>query len=278
MVDLVADMCRHIEEHAEETLPLAELARQAGMSAGHFQRLFKRVVGVSPRQYQDACRMRLLRENLKDQATVTESLYAAGFGSSSRLYERSDASLGMTPGEYRNGAGGKTIRYATLGCPLGRLLVAGTDRGVAAVSLGDEDDPLVDFLKEEFPRAQLERDDVKLATWTAALLAYLEGQSPHLELPLDVQATAFQRRVWQELCKIPYGETATYSEIARRLGQPTAARAVARACATNPASLVIPCHRVVREDGHLGGYRWGLGRKEELLRLESGEDAEPSGA
>lgn len=275
MVDLVADMCRHIEDHADEPLPLAELGRQAGMSAGHFQRLFKRVVGVTPRQYRDACRMRLLKEKLREQASVTEAQNAAGFGSSSRLYERSDGQLGMTPGEYRAGAAGTTIRYALLDSALGRLLVAGTERGVAAVSLGDEDEPLLVFLREEFPRATLELDEENLAAWGAALVAYLEGATPHLDLPLDVQATAFQWRVWQELLKIPYGETATYSEIARRLGEPTAARAVARACATNPASLVIPCHRVVRTDGGLGGYRWGLHRKEELLRREAGEDSEP---
>jgi len=269
MVDLIADLCRHIEQHADEPLPLAELARQADLSPGHLQRVFKRVVGVSPRQYRDACRVRRLRESLKDQAAVTEALYDAGYGSSSRLYERSDDVLGMTPTEYRAGAAGKVVRYALIDSPLGRLLVAGTDRGVAAVSLGDEDAPLLAFLDGEFPHATLERDDDKLAAWTAALLAYLEGREPHLDLPLDVRATAFQWRVWQELCKIPHGETATYSEIARRLGQPTAARAVARACATNPASLVIPCHRVVREDGSLGGYRWGLHRKRALLDGES---------
>lgn len=269
MVHVIADICRHIEEHAEEPLPLAELARQAHLSPGHFQRQFKKVVGVSPRQYQQACRLRRLRASLADQASVTEALYEAGFGSSSRLYEQSNEALGMTPGEYRSGGKGKNIRYALVDCRLGRLLVAGTTRGIAAVCLADGDAPLLAFLSTEFPHATVERDDDKLAVWTAVLLAYLEGREPHLDLPLDVQATAFQSRVWQELRRIPHGETATYSEIARRLGQPSAARAVARACATNPVSLVIPCHRVLRTDGDLGGYRWGLHRKRALLDQES---------
>jgi AraC family transcriptional regulator of adaptative response/methylated-DNA-[protein]-cysteine methyltransferase len=267
-IELVRRTCRHIEANLEGPLTLAALGEHAGLSPGHLQRLFKRVTGISPRQYADACRLGVLKARLKDRRTVTMALYEAGYGSSSRLYERARTQLGMTPATYRRGGRHTAIHYAIADCPLGRLLLAGTDRGVCALYLGDRDGPLEDALAHEFPAAQRRREDAGLGDWLAELLAHLEGRRPHLELPLDVQATAFQWRVWQELRAIPYGSTRTYTQIAQRLGQPTAARAVARACATNPVSVVIPCHRVVRGDGSLGGYRWGLARKRALLERE----------
>jgi AraC family transcriptional regulator, regulatory protein of adaptative response / methylated-DNA-[protein]-cysteine methyltransferase len=279
-IELVRRTCRHIEANLEGPLTLAALGARAGLSPGHLQRLFKRVTGISPRQYADACRLGVLKARLKDRRTVTMALYEAGYGSSSRLYERASTQLGMTPATYRRGGRHTSIRYTLADCPLGRLLLAGTDRGVCALYLGDRDGPLEAALAREFPAAERRRE-AGLGDWLAELLAHLEGRRPHLELPLDVQATAFQWRVWQELRAIPYGSTRTYTQIAERLGQPTAARAVARACATNPVSVVIPCHRVVRGDGSLGGYRWGLARKQALLDREKaagqGEGPPPPG-
>jgi AraC family transcriptional regulator of adaptative response/methylated-DNA-[protein]-cysteine methyltransferase len=267
-VDLVQRLCRRIESAEDAPPSLTELARWAGLSPAHLQRVFKRLVGVSPRQYADAHRLGRLKERLKKGDDVTTALYEAGYGSSSRLYERAASQLGMTPGAYRNGGRAVEIGYTLLTTPLGRLLLAATERGVCMVSLGDADAPLETALREEFPQAALHRDDERLGKWAAALREHLNGDRPHLDLPLDVQATAFQRRVWQELCAIPYGQTRSYADVARQLGQPTAARAVARACATNPVSLLVPCHRVVRGDGGLGGYRWGLKRKQALLERE----------
>ena len=267
-VELIEQLCRHIETNLEGSLRLNDLAGQAGLSPAHLQRTFKRITGITPRQYADACRLGRLKERLKESDTVTRAMYEAGYSSSSRLYERASSQLGMTPATYRRGGRATRIHYTLTDCPLGRLLVAGTERGVCAVCLGDADAYLEEALHGEYPAATLERDDAHLKEWTAALLEHLRGQRPHLDVPIDVQATAFQWRVWQELCAIPYGETASYREVARRIGQPTAARAVARACATNPVAVIVTCHRVVREDGGLGGYRWGLGRKRALLAQE----------
>jgi AraC family transcriptional regulator of adaptative response/methylated-DNA-[protein]-cysteine methyltransferase len=205
---------------------------------------------------------------LRSRETVTRATYQAGFGSSSRVYEQAGERLGMTPGAYRNGGSQLTIGYAIAECPLGRLLMAATPNGICAVFLGDDDAELRQWLAEEFPHAQITADRGRLKGWLDEILAHLAGQLPHLDLPLDVQATAFQMRVWQKLREIPFGQTRTYSQVAASLGRPTAMRAVARACATNPASIVIPCHRVVRADGDLGGYRWGLKRKRRLLEGE----------
>jgi AraC family transcriptional regulator of adaptative response/methylated-DNA-[protein]-cysteine methyltransferase len=267
-VATIQALCRYIETHLEEALTLDALAARARLSPFHLQRTFKRITGITPRQYADACRLGRLKERLKESDNVTTAMYEAGYGSSSRLYERSDSQLGMTPGDYRKGAPAAVIGYTIVNCPLGLLMLAGTDRGVCALYLGDAEKDLEESLRSEFPRAKLQRDDDGLQAWVAPILEHLAGERPHLDLPLDVQATAFQWRVWQELRKIPYGSTRTYSEVAVALGQPTAARAVARACATNPVSVVIPCHRVVREGGGLGGYRWGLGRKQALLDHE----------
>jgi AraC family transcriptional regulator of adaptative response/methylated-DNA-[protein]-cysteine methyltransferase len=267
-VELIRRTCRYIETHLEGSLTLEVLGEQAGLSPFHLQRLFKRVTGITPRQYADACRLGVLKSRLKERRTVTMAMIEAGYGSSSRLYERAATQLGMTPGTYQRGGRTMQIRYTLAACPLGRLLLAGTERGICAVYLGDGDARLEAELSREFPAAEVRRDDDGLYAWVCELVNHLSGQQPHLDLPLDVRATAFQWRVWQELRAIPYGSTRSYAEIARSLGQPTAARAVARACATNPVSVVIPCHRVVREDGGLGGYRWGLERKQALLDQE----------
>jgi AraC family transcriptional regulator of adaptative response/methylated-DNA-[protein]-cysteine methyltransferase len=267
-VETVRRVCRHIEANLETPLTLAALGEMASLSPAHLQRLFKRITGVSPRQYADACRLALLKTRLKERRTVTMAMYEAGYGSSSRLYERAATQLGMTPATYQHGGRAVTIRYLLTDSPLGRLLLAATERGVCAVCLGDRDADLEAALRREYPAATIARDDAELEVWAGQLLEHLQGRQPHLALPLDVRATAFQWRVWQALRAIPYGSTRTYSDIAEALGNPKAARAVARACATNPAAVVIPCHRVVREDGDLGGYRWGMKRKETLLAQE----------
>lgn len=266
--ELVKRICRAIEENLEEPVTLARLSAAVGVSPHHLQRTFKRLAGVTPRQYADARRMEALKTRLRQGQNVTRALYEAGYGSSSRLYERAPAKLGMTPATYRRGGRGMRISYTVVGSPLGRLLVARTERGLCSVNLGASNGPLETALRREFPQAGLRRDRNGLAQWVRAFLRHLEGRQPHLDLPLDVQGTAFQCRVWEELRHIPYGQTRSYGEVARALGRPEAARAVARACATNPVPLVVPCHRVVRGDGELGGYRLGLKRKRALLEKE----------
>jgi AraC family transcriptional regulator of adaptative response/methylated-DNA-[protein]-cysteine methyltransferase len=267
-VETVRAACRYIEANLEEPLTLAVLGGQVGLSPAHLQRIFKRVAGISPRQYADACRLGRLKAGLKSRRTVTMAMFEAGYGSSSRLYERAAQQLGMTPATYQRGGRGMQIRYTLADSPLGRLLLAATERGVCAVCIGDADRVLEGNLRGEYPAAEVERDDSALRPLVADMVEHLAGERPHLELPIDVQATAFQWRVWRELQAIPYGETRTYQEVARALGQPSAVRAVARACATNPVAVVVPCHRVLRTDGGLGGYRWGLQRKQKLLEQE----------
>jgi AraC family transcriptional regulator of adaptative response/methylated-DNA-[protein]-cysteine methyltransferase len=279
--DAVARICREIDEQVRSgegpmdgekrsdfRLTLPELGASNGMSAHQLDRAFRRVMGISPRQYADAQRMRLLKTYLKKGDDVTTALYGAGFGSSSRLYERAPGHLGMTPAAYRQGGAGMEIYYTIVNSPLGRLLVGATARGISALYLGKENSPLETELRKEYPRAEIRHDRNGMQGWVGKILEHLRGHEPNLDLPTDVQATAFQRRVWEELRKIPYGTTKTYSQVARAIGKPTAIRAVARACATNPVSVVVPCHRVVREDGNLAGYRWGLERKRELLEHE----------
>jgi AraC family transcriptional regulator of adaptative response/methylated-DNA-[protein]-cysteine methyltransferase len=277
-VELVQHACRYIEERLEDGVTLAELGKSIGSSPYHLQRVFKQIMGISPRQYADSRRLRRLKEGLKGGDAVTVAVYDAGYGSSSRLYERAGTQLGMPPATYRRGGAGVRLRYATAACALGRLLVAATDRGICFVSLADSDDELETTLRAEYPAAEIARDDTDLEAWTGALVRHLAGQEPHLDLPLDVRATAFQRRVWQELQAIPYGETRTYAEIARSIGNPNAWRAVGHACATNPTSVVIPCHRATRTDGGLGGYRWGLERKSRMLAGERAGAPEPAPA
>ena len=266
--ELVKRVCGYIEANPDEPLTLAALSGHVNISPYHLQRTFKRIVGITPHQYARARRLSTLKAQLREGRGVTTALYEAGYGSSSRLYEEAAAGLGMTPATYRRGGQGMRIGYTIVDCPLGRLLVAATDRGICAVSLGGAGGGLEAALVAEYPAAEIRRDDGGLAEWVNALLRHLNGDQPDLRLPLDVQATGFQRRVWEQLRAIPYGDVRSYGQIARALGRPAAARAVGRACATNPVSLVIPCHRAVGQDGSLTGYRWGLERKRLLLERE----------
>jgi AraC family transcriptional regulator, regulatory protein of adaptative response / methylated-DNA-[protein]-cysteine methyltransferase len=268
---LVRQICQKIDEmlasDPESRLTLAELSGQFGLKPYRIERLFQRILGITPRQFTDAQRMAQLKSKLRKGEKVTTAMYDSGFGSSSRLYERAPEQMGMTPAEYRRGGAGMEISYTVAPSPLGRVLVAATKRGVSAVYLGDSDGPLKRALENEYPRAEIRRDG-GIGPWVREILRHLRGREPHIDLPLDVQATAFQRRVWEELRRIPYGSTKSYTEVARAIGKPKAIRAVARACATNPVSIVVPCHRVVREDGNLAGYRWGLDKKETLIARE----------
>jgi len=265
---LVQRMCRYLSEPRDQLPTLAELAQEFHLSPYHLQRTFKRIVGVTPMQYAEAQRLERFKAGLKQGESVTDALYEAGYASNSSAYIQAARQLGMTPTAYRVG-GAAAISYTVTESPLGWLLVAGTAKGLCAVRLGDSPAALEAELASEFPAAALARDDTGLGAPVAALMGYLRGAQPHLDLPLDVRATAFQQQVWRALQAIPVGSTRSYGEIAAAIGRPTAARAVARACATNPVALVIPCHRVIREDGALGGYRWGLERKERLLVQEA---------
>jgi AraC family transcriptional regulator of adaptative response/methylated-DNA-[protein]-cysteine methyltransferase len=257
-----------IDAHAEQRITLTTLAREVGMSAFHLQRIFRRELGVTPREYQQARRLDRLRSQLRKGVTVSRATYDAGFGSPSRVYEQS-AQLGMTPAVYRRGGEGLSIRFAIVESQLGQLLVAATPRGVCMVTLGDSATQLERHLRAEFPRATVERDDGALAEHVRRIMAHIRGDGPAHDLPLDVRGTAFQQQVWRALLGIPYGETRSYAEVAAAIGQPAATRAVARACATNPIAVVIPCHRVIRSDGSLGGYAGGVERKERLLDVET---------
>jgi AraC family transcriptional regulator of adaptative response/methylated-DNA-[protein]-cysteine methyltransferase len=265
---LVRAMCRYIEQHIEDRLTLALLAKEFRLSSFHLQRTFKGVLGVSPKAYIDAVRLRQVKQNLQAGNSVTDALYAAGYGSSSRLYERTATQLGMTPEKYRRGAVAAVVRYTIAASPLGRMLIAATERGICAIQFADNDEQLQQGLMREFPFAARRRDDAAMTEWRDSLTRLICGRETNPSLPLDIRATAFQRRVWEALQRIPRGETRSYSAVAKKIGMPTATRAVARACATNPVAIAIPCHRVVREDGDPGGYRWGIERKEQLLAME----------
>ena len=258
----------YIDLHVDEPLPLVRLAREAGVSPAHLQRTFTRVVGLSPKQYQEQRRVGALKSALREGRTVSSATYEAGFGTGRRVYETADDALGMTPGTYRRRGVGVTIHYTAVPTSLGRLLVAVTERGICSVSLGDDEGALVDALRAEFPAADLVRTTDARDRLVDAVVAHVEGTAPAGDLPLDLRATAFQWQVWRALQRIPEGATRTYQEVARDLGQPSAARAVARACASNRIAVLIPCHRVVRGDGGLGGYRWGMARKAALLARE----------
>jgi len=258
----------YIDLHVDEPLPLVRLAHEAGVSPAHLQRTFTRVVGLSPKQYQEQRRVGALKSALREGRTVSSATYEAGFGTGRRVYETADESLGMTPGAYRRRGVGVTIHYSAVPTTLGLLLVAVTERGICSVSLGDDETALVDALRAEFPAADLVRTTDARDRLVDAVVAHVEGTARGDDLPLDLRATAFQWQVWRALQRIPEGATRTYQEVARELGQPSAARAVARACASNRIAVLIPCHRVVRGDGGLGGYRWGMARKAALLARE----------
>ncbi|MGH6955007.1 MAG: bifunctional DNA-binding transcriptional regulator/O6-methylguanine-DNA methyltransferase Ada [Alphaproteobacteria bacterium] len=266
--ELVKRVCAHIDSAPEEKPTLEALGAVVDRSPFYLQRVFKRVMGITPQQYTSQRRLERLKGLLKGGDQVTGALYEAGYGSSSRLYERAPSELGMTPAAYRRGGEGVRIRYALAPCSLGRVLVAATERGIAFVGFGERDRELVRALEEEYPGAGFVPNDAALGHELARVAAALDGGASTLDLPLDVRATAFERRVYQELRAIPAGETRTYGEIAASIGRPGAARAVGSACAKNPVSLVVPCHRVVRSDGGLGGYRWGIARKKALIARE----------
>lgn len=273
--EIVRRACAFLEANLESGATLADLGREVGLSPYHLQRTFKAATGLSPKQYAARLRAAQFKAEVQRGESVTSATYGAGYGSSSRLYETADASLGMTPGAYRRGGLGMRIRFTLAPSPFGRLLIGATDRGICAVMLGDEDGALEAELRREYPRAAIARDDRDerheegLGGQVAAVLARLDGTAPAGDLPLDLQATAFQWQVWRALQEIPYGETRSYREIAAAVGRPRAVRAVAQACAGNRVALVVPCHRAVRSDGTSGGYRWGAERKRRILDREA---------
>ncbi len=271
-VDAVAQACKIIED-AEQAPSLNQLADAVGLSAYHFQRLFKKMVGITPKQYAIEKRLNRVRNNLQQTSSVTTAVYEAGYESGSRFYETATTSLGMKPSAYQKGGRGVSIRYAIVQSYLGWVLVAATDRGICKIDFGDTPEILQTRLKTDFPEAEAQDDDPTFAAMVARTLAFLEAPEQGLALPLDIQGTAFQRRVWAALLNIQPGTTASYAEIAQQIGNPKAARAVAQACASNKIAVAIPCHRVVRSNGNLGGYRWGVDRKQTILERESGRDA-----
>jgi AraC family transcriptional regulator of adaptative response/methylated-DNA-[protein]-cysteine methyltransferase len=266
--DAVVRACRLIEE-SEDLPSLTDLANAVGFSPSYFHRLFKKEVGLTPKQYATAVRASRVRASLQTSSNVTEAIYDAGFASSSRFYEQAAGTLGMQPSKYRNGGQDLRIRFAVAQCYLGWVLIAATEEGVCAIDLGDDPKRLEQALRAKFSRAEFVDQDPALMTWVAQVLAFLESPRERLDLPLDIKGTAFQQRVWQALQEIPPGATASYADIAARIDSPKAARAVAQACASNRIAVAIPCHRVVRSDGNLGGYRWGRERKRRLLEREA---------
>lgn len=265
--EIVEKVCRYIDTHPDAPPTLDALSAAIGLSPFHLHRTFKALTGITPRAYADSRRLQSLKSGLREGHSVTRSMYDAGYGSSSRLYERASSQLGMTPSRYRKQGSGVIIRFTIAATPVGRMLLAATERGICSIQFGDSDRALENGLREEYPQAEVIRADKPLAARVHAIRDRIRGENGG-SLPLDIRATAFQRLVWEQLQAIPSGSTRSYGEIARRIGQPRASRAVARACATNPVAVAIPCHRVVRQDGALGGYRWGIQRKEKLLALE----------
>ncbi len=267
-------LSEHIRANCQtgESLKLEDLAAQVGVSPFHLQKTFKEIVGVTPKQFEEACRMEALKSELRSRDSITDAIYQAGFGASSRVYERVDTRLGMTPRQYRAGGGGVSISYVSVASPLGIMMIGATDRGLCFLQFAESSDELLEALRKEYPAASLELMPspypAQFDLWIKSLLRYLRREQIRLDLPLDVRATAFQLKVWKYLQSIPYGEVQSYTEVAAGIGSPKAVRAVARACAANRVAIVIPCHRVIRGSGHLGGYRWGIERKRTLIDAE----------
>jgi len=270
---LVQKSAALLAQSSEESPRLGTIAKQLGTSTNRLRRAFVQVTGLSPRDLAEALRFSRFKKLLRQGTKITDALYETGYGSSSRVYERSNAQLGMTPATYQKGGKGMKLGYTIANAKLGKVLVAATERGVSAVYLGDSEAKLLVELRDEFPKAEIAPARGGLERYVKEIVSRTAGNPPRQELPLDLLATAFQRRVWQELQRIPLGKTRTYAQVARALGRPSASRAVARACATNPVSIVVPCHRVIRGDGNLAGYRWGIERKEQLLKTEHAEAA-----
>jgi AraC family transcriptional regulator of adaptative response/methylated-DNA-[protein]-cysteine methyltransferase len=267
---MVAKLCQLLE-NAEQVPSLTEMARQVQLSAYHLHRVFKRITGLTPKAYAAAHRAKRLRAELERSGSVTEAIYGAGYNSGGRFYADADKILGMTPTRYRAGGAGTEIRFAIGQCSLGAILVARSDRGVCAILMGDDPDTLARDLQDRFPQARLVGGDVEFEQWVAKVVGFVEAPALGLDLPLDVRGTAFQQRVWRALQTIPAGQTASYADVAARIGAPKSSRAVARACSANALAVAIPCHRVVRSDGALSGYRWGVARKRALLAREAQE-------
>jgi AraC family transcriptional regulator of adaptative response/methylated-DNA-[protein]-cysteine methyltransferase len=266
---MIKSICRYIEQHLDEAITLAQLGAEFRQSPFHLQRTFKSVLGITPKQYADSCRIRGFRQHLKAGHSVTRAMHEAGYSSTSRLYSRTASELGMEPGKYRRGAIAAPVRYTCADSPLGRILIAATDKGICSIQFADSDEELEQGLKQEFPYAIRRRDDDALAEVVQNLMRHMRGLATAESIPMDIQATAFQRRVWSYLQSIGFGETRSYSEVAKAIRRPSAVRAVARACAANPVAIAIPCHRVLRSNGDLGGYRWGIDRKKALLEMEA---------
>lgn len=269
--ELIKSVCRYIEQHLDEPVTLSRLGAQFHQSPFHLQRTFKAVLGITPKQYVDSCRMRGFRQKLKAGHSVTRAMHDAGYSSTSRLYSRTSAELGMEPAKYRRGAIATPIRYSFTESPIGRMLIAATDKGICSIQFADSEEELEQGLKQEFPFALRRRDDDGMANLAAQVVQRISGAESSASLPLDIQATAFQRRVWSYLQSIAFGRTQSYTEVAKGIRHPSAVRAVAHACATNPVAIAIPCHRVLRSNGDLGGYRWGLQRKKTLLEIEASQ-------
>jgi AraC family transcriptional regulator, regulatory protein of adaptative response / methylated-DNA-[protein]-cysteine methyltransferase len=273
----IREVCRYIERHADEPLTIEQLATLASMSRFHFARSFRSVTGVTPKEYVAAARVRALKQGLRAAEGVDAAIYDAGYGSASRVYEQASRRLGMTPGEYRRGGAGVEISYVCVRTVLGYMAIGATDRGICFLQFGESPESLESQLAREYPNARVlrkQKPKPPFDAWVSAIDRYLRGDEPHLDLPLDIRATAFQLRVWRYLQNIPYGDLQSYEEVAQGIGQPGSARAVAQACGKNVVALAIPCHRIIRGDGNLGGYRWGLHRKRVLIDLERGHRAE----
>ena len=267
-LQMVEAACRYLKDHLENTVTLETLSRHVGVSPFYFQRLFKRTLGVSPRQYQQAQRANRFKNALRDQGSITDAIYDAGYSSSSRAYDNVSGQLGMTPSAFRRNGHGTAIRYSIVSTQLGKLLIAATERGLCAVRFGDRESAMISELRREFRAAAISRDDQALRPVAGQVQALLRAGTTAARIPLDIQGTAFQQQVWNVLRRIPRGETRSYTEIANAIGRPAAVRAVANACASNPVALVVPCHRVVQKNGSLAGYRWGEKRKAALLESE----------
>jgi len=267
--ELIKSVCRYIELHLDEPVTLARLGEEFRQSPFHLQRTFKAVLGITPKEYADSCRMRGFRQRLKAGHSVTRAMHDAGYSSTSRLYSRTSSELGMEPAKYRRGAIATPIRYSFTESPIGCMLIAATDKGICSIQFADSEEELEQGLKQEFPFALRRRDDDGMANLAGQIAQRISGAESAASLPLDIQATAFQRRVWSHLQSIAFGKTQSYSQVAKAIRRPSAVRAVARACATNPVAIAIPCHRVLRSNSDLGGYRWGLERKKTLLEIEA---------
>src|SRR2546423_10438620 len=267
--ELIKSVCRYIELHLDEPVTLVRLGAEFQQSPFHLQRTFKAVLGITPKEYADSCRMRGFRQKLKAGHSVTRAMHDAGYSSTSRLYSRTSSELGMEPAKYRRGAIATPIRYSFTESPIGRMLIAATDKGICSIQFADSEEELEQGLKQEFPFALRRRDDDGMANLAGQVAQRMSGAESSTSLPLDIQATAFQRRVWSHLQSIAFGKTQSYSQVAKAIRRPSAARAVCRASRAQPVAIAIPCHRVLRSNGDLGGYRWGMGRKKALLEIEA---------